>query len=74
MDEKFEAKKKIRKGQKIPKTVSLSVYGLKRASTMMKKLSLDVHSEIKISFFIDMLIDLFYESNKKTIFSMESDT
>ena len=65
--------KNVRKGVKIAKTVSISAVGLKRAETMMQKLSLDAHKEIKISFFIDFLIDLFYESNKKTIFSMEQE-
>lgn len=65
--------KKQRKGTKISKTLSISAIGLKRAETMMQKLSLDAEHKIKISFFVDFLIDLFYESNKKTIFNMKGE-
>lgn len=64
--------KKMRKGDKFSKTISISAIGLKRAKTMMQKLSIDAEYEFKISFFFDYLIDLFYESNKKTIFKMEA--
>jgi len=69
-NEMVEKIKKMRKGDKFSKTISISTIGLKRAKVMMQKLSIDAEYEFKISFFIDYLIDLFYETNKKTIFKM----